>query len=104
VAIVCGDGVKEMKEVETMTKMNLPQNPRLLVEYIGGDQLSWKGIAALNCCHLWRYFPDGDHTAHMQGHTGRMRSMAATCDLGWAYGPSVSVKTWSRARFLRVLA
>jgi hypothetical protein len=47
---------------------------------------------------------DGDHTARMQGHMGRMRSMAATCDLGWAYGPSVGVKSWSRTLFLNVLA
>jgi hypothetical protein len=80
------------------------RNPRLLTEYIGGDRPNWKGIAALNCCHLWRSFPDGDHTAHMQGYTGRIRSVAAACNLGWACGPSVGVKAWSRIQFLSVLA
>jgi hypothetical protein len=46
------------------------RNPRLLAEYIGGDRPSWKGIAALNRYHLWKSFPNGDHTARIQGHTG----------------------------------
>jgi hypothetical protein len=79
-------------------------NPKLLADYIWGDQPIWKGITALNHCHLWRSFPDGDHTAHMQGHMGRMRYVAAACDLDWACGPSVGVKAWSRTRFLSNLA
>jgi hypothetical protein len=78
-------------------------NPRLLADYIGGDQLIRKGIAALNPCHLWRSFSVEDHTACMQGHTGRMRYVAAACDLGWACGPLVGVRAWSRTWVLSVL-
>jgi hypothetical protein len=70
-----------MKEVEMVVKMKLSPTLGCWTEYIGGDQPSWKEIAVLNRCHLWRSLPDRAHTARMYVHTGRMLYVDVAGDL-----------------------